>query len=100
VSHAFTQGIVAGYGIAIPLGAIAVLIVTTSARESFAQGLSAGLGAATADLTYAATAVLAGAALAPVLRPLTSGLRVAGGCVLIAVAARGLGDLPADFVNA
>ena len=90
MSHAFESGLMAGYGIAIPLGAIAVLIVTTAARGSFAQGAAAGFGAATADLTYATIAVAAGAALSPALRPMTTGLRVGGGCLLAVVAIRGL----------
>ena len=90
MSNAFESGLLAGYGIAIPLGAIAVLIVTTAARESFAQGAAAGFGAATADLTYATIAVAAGAALSPALRPLATGLRVGGGCLLAVVAIRGL----------
>ena len=49
--NAFTTGLLAGYGIAIPVGAIAILIVTKAARESFRSAAVAGLGAASADLT-------------------------------------------------
>jgi threonine/homoserine/homoserine lactone efflux protein len=90
VSDAFARGVVAGYGIAIPVGAIAVLIVTTAARDSFRRGLAAGLGAATADLTYATVAVTAGSALAPQLRGARTWLHALGGCVLLLVALRGL----------
>jgi threonine/homoserine/homoserine lactone efflux protein len=89
VSNAFVRGVVAGYGIAIPVGAIAVLIVATAARESFRQGLSAGLGAATADLMYATLAVAAGSALSTELRDARTPLHAIGGCVLLVVALRG-----------
>jgi threonine/homoserine/homoserine lactone efflux protein len=74
VSGAFARGVLAGYGIEIPVGAIAVLIVTTAARESFRVGVSAGLGAATADMTYATVAVVAGSALSSELRGIRTSL--------------------------
>jgi threonine/homoserine/homoserine lactone efflux protein len=82
--------VLAGYGIAIPVGAIAVLIVTTAARESFRHGLAAGLGAATADTTYATVAVAAGSALTSELLALRTALHALGGCVLLVVALTGL----------
>lgn len=90
MSGPFVRGVIAGYGIAIPVGAIAVLIVTTAARESFHQGVAAGLGAATADLTYATIAVTVGSALSSELRGVRTPLHVIGGCVLLLVALRGL----------
>jgi arginine exporter protein ArgO len=90
VSNAFVRGVIAGYGIAIPVGAIAVLIVTTAARQSFRLGVAAGLGAATADLAYATLAVAAGSALSAELRGLRTLLHAIGGCVLLVVALRGL----------
>jgi hypothetical protein len=41
--NAFSTGLVAGYGIAIPVGAIAVLIVAKAALESFRSAAVAGL---------------------------------------------------------
>ena len=90
MSAAFTSGLTAGYGIAIPLGAIAVLIVATAARDSFGHGLAAGFGAASADLTYATVAVAAGSVLSNALRHLTGALHLLGGGVLLVVALRGL----------
>ncbi len=111
---AFTNGLVAGYGIAIPVGAIAVLIVTKAAQESFRAAAVAGLGAASADLTYATVAVAAGAALAPHLRHSTTIVHLVSGCVLVAVGGYGIlrairshrlpgairaGALPATYVR-
>ena len=55
---AFFEGALAGYGIAIPVGAIAVLIIEISLRQGFRSGFMAGAGAATADLIYAAVAMI------------------------------------------
>lgn len=65
--EALLAGVVAGYGIAIPVGAIAVLIVDTGMRCGFRCAAFAGAGAATADLLYAAVAVIGGAAVASTL---------------------------------
>jgi threonine/homoserine/homoserine lactone efflux protein len=83
-------GILAGYGIAIPVGAIAILIVQTGLRSGFAMAFSAGAGAATADLFYASLAVIGGAALTEQVGRVGRPLRFASGIVLIAVAVFGL----------
>lgn len=87
---AFWEGVLAGYGIAIPVGAIAILIVDMALRKGFVYGFAAGAGAATADLIYACLAVLAGAALAIALAPYASGLRLASGLVLLILGGYGL----------
>jgi arginine exporter protein ArgO len=87
VSAAFLAGIVAGYGIAVPVGAIAVLIVGLSARTSFRVGAAAGLGAATADGLYALAAVAGGAALAGAVAPVAGSLRLIAAAVLVGLAA-------------
>jgi arginine exporter protein ArgO len=84
MSAAFLAGVVAGYGIAVPVGAIGVLIVGLSARTSLGVGVAAALGAATADGVYAVVAVLGGAALAGVIAPIATPLRwVAAGVLLV-----------------
>jgi threonine/homoserine/homoserine lactone efflux protein len=86
----FVEGLLAGYGIAIPVGAVAILIVNTAMRCGFNTGFMAGAGAATADVLYAVLAVAAGAILSRALEPYASPLRILGGLVLIALAASGL----------
>jgi arginine exporter protein ArgO len=86
MSGAFLAGAVAGYGIAVPVGAIAVLIAGLSARTSLRVGAAAGLGAATADGIYALVAVAGGAAVAGVIAPVATPLRWAGAVVLLALA--------------
>jgi threonine/homoserine/homoserine lactone efflux protein len=87
---AFWVGVIAGYGIAIPVGAIAVLIVQVGMRCGFRCGASAGAGAATADLLYSVLAVTGGAALAGAVDSIGKPLRWVSAGVLIAIAALGL----------
>ncbi|HSL97547.1 MAG TPA: LysE family transporter [Candidatus Deferrimicrobiaceae bacterium] len=82
-------GMAAGYAVAIPVGAIAVLIVETGLRDGFRQGAVAAAGAATADGLYATLAALGGAAVAGAVAPWVVPLRAAAVVVLLAIAARG-----------
>ncbi|MFC7528826.1 LysE family transporter [Actinoplanes sp. GCM10030250] len=86
MSGAFLAGVVAGYGIAVPVGAIAVLIAGLSARTSLRVGAAAGLGAATADGIYALIAVAGGAVVAGVIAPIATPLRWIGAAVLLGLA--------------
>lgn len=83
----FLAGLAAGFGVAIPVGAIAVLVMGLAAQNSFRVGAAAALGVATADGLYAAVAALGGAALAAVLAPVAGPLRVVAAVVLLALAA-------------
>lgn len=86
----FWMGVVAGYGIAIPVGAIAVLIVQVGMRCGFWCAASAGAGAATADLAYSVLAVTGGAALASKVENLGAALRWLSAGVLVVIAVHGL----------
>ncbi len=83
----FVAGMIAGYGVAIPVGAIAVLVAGLAARTGLRTGVAAALGAATADGLYAAAAVLGGAALTVFITPLATPLRWAAAVVLLLLAA-------------
>lgn len=91
--EAALAGAVAGFAIAIPVGAIAVLIIHTGLTRGVRAGLAAGAGAATADLIYATIAVLAGLGVAQVIGPVIGPLRLVGGVVLIGIGMRGLASL-------
>ncbi|MFI5933544.1 LysE family transporter [Actinoplanes sp. NPDC051494] len=82
----FLAGAIAGYGVAVPVGAIGVLIAGLSARVCFRTGAAAGLGAATADGVYAALAIIGGTALAEAIAPLATALRWAAAAVLLTLA--------------
>lgn len=88
--NAFLTGIVAGYGIAIPVGAIAVLIVDVGIRCGFRCAFFAGAGAATADLFYASLAVIGGVALSGPVQSVDQPLRIGSGIVLVVIAGVGL----------
>ncbi len=87
MTGAFLAGVIAGYGVAVPVGAIAVLIAGLTARTSLRVGAAAGLGAATADGVYALIAVVGGAALATAIAPIATPLRWAAAGVLMLLAA-------------
>ncbi|MFU8852909.1 LysE family transporter [Micromonospora sp. SL1-18] len=89
MSGAFLAGLVAGYGVAVPVGAIAVLILGLSARTSFRVGAAGALGVATADGVYAAVAALGGAAVAGLLAPFADPLRLVAAAVLLVLAGYG-----------
>jgi arginine exporter protein ArgO len=88
MSGAFVAGVVAGYGVAIPVGAIGALIISLTARTSFRIGAAAALGVATADGLYALVAVLSGAALARLIDPIATQMRWAAAVVLVALSIR------------
>jgi arginine exporter protein ArgO len=88
VSSALVAGLLAGYGIAVPVGAIAALIVGLTARAGLRTGAAAALGVAAADGIYAIVAVLGGSALAGVIAPVAGPLRWVAAVVLVGLAVR------------
>ncbi|MFF9126892.1 LysE family transporter [Streptomyces sp. NPDC014889] len=88
MSAALVAGLLAGYGIAVPVGAVATHLVTLTARTSLRTGACAALGVATADGLYALLATLGGSALAEALRPVLVPLRWASALLLAALALR------------
>ena len=86
----FVAGALAGWAIAIPVGAVAVLIVEIGIRRGFRIAAAAGAGAASADGIYAALAVIGGTALAAVLEPLEQPLRIVAIGALLGIGLRGL----------
>ena len=84
---AFLQGVIAGYGIAIPIGPIGIIILELGTRRGFRVAFFAGLGTASADLIYATIASLAGTFLAQILAPFALLIRVVSAAALIALGA-------------
>ncbi|MGW0869529.1 LysE family transporter [Streptomyces sp. NPDC002740] len=89
MTAALVAGLIAGYGIAVPVGAVATYLVSLTARTSLRTGVCAALGVALADGLYALVATVGGSAVAAVLRPVLTPLRWASALVLLALAARG-----------
>ena len=86
---ALVAGLLAGYGIAMPVGAVATYLVALTARTSLKTGAYAALGVATADGLYALIATLGGSVIAPLIEPITTPLKWISALVLIALAVRG-----------
>jgi arginine exporter protein ArgO len=89
VSAALVAGLVAGYGIAMPVGAVATYLVALTARTSLRVGLAAALGVATADGLYALISTLGGSALAPLIAPVAVPLHWISAGALVVLAVRG-----------
>ncbi|HEX5407344.1 MAG TPA: lysine transporter LysE, partial [Pseudonocardiaceae bacterium] len=81
-------GLLAGYGVAIPVGAIGALLISLTVRTSLRVGVAAGFGVATVDGGYALVAVLFGGALGDVLARVAGPMRWAAAVVLVVIAAR------------
>ncbi|MEU6322365.1 LysE family transporter [Streptomyces sp. NPDC047009] len=89
MTGALVAGLVAGYGIAVPVGVVAAYLVSLTARTSLRTGACAALGVATADGLYALVAAVGGTALAVLIQPVMVPLRWASALVLAALAVRG-----------
>ncbi|MEV5104477.1 LysE family transporter [Streptomyces massasporeus] len=89
MTAALVAGLLAGYGIAVPVGAVGTYLVSLTARTTLRTGVCAALGVATADGLYALAATLGGTALASALRPVLGPLRWVCVLVLLALAAWG-----------
>lgn len=88
--NSFVNGALAGYAIAIPVGAIAILILETGLQRGFWHAFAAGSGTATADLMYATIAVTLGTLVAQLLTPIAFILKIASAIFLVAFGLRGL----------
>ncbi|MEU1406560.1 LysE family transporter [Streptomyces sp. NPDC005728] len=86
MTAALLAGLLAGYGIAVPVGAVGTYLVSLTARTSLRTGACAALGVATADGLYALLAAAGGSALAAALRPVLTPLRWASALVLAVLA--------------
>lgn len=86
MTGALLAGLFAGYGIAIPVGAVAAYLITLGASHGFPTAAAGGLGAATVDALYAAVAVSLGVLLAPLIIAVATPLRWLSALVLVGVA--------------
>jgi arginine exporter protein ArgO len=108
VDGALLAGVIAGLGVAMPLGAIGVLLVQEGITRGWRPAAAGATGVALVDFGYAAAAVLAGALVSGALAGHERPVRRVGAVVLLLVAARGLlalrrpaadpGEVPAGHV--
>ncbi len=87
---AFWEGVVAGLGVAMLVGPIALLIVDVGLRYGFQSGFMAGAGVASADFFYAGVAALTGEALVLALSPYKDVLGLISGLLLFGIGGFGL----------
>src|SRR5262249_45996790 len=87
MNAAVISGLLASYGIAIPIGAIAIFLIRLGATACLCIGTAAGLGAATVDGGFALAAVAGGAELARPGQAVPGRARWAAGTLLTLVAA-------------
>lgn len=87
---AFGAGFAAGLALAVPLGAIGVLLVREGTLRGWRRGAPAALAVATVDALYCIAAVTLGAVLAPVIAAWAPWPRIVGGVVLVGIAIHGL----------
>jgi threonine/homoserine/homoserine lactone efflux protein len=78
-------GLAAGFAIAMPVGAIAVLILREGMVRGVKHGLAAGAGCATVDLVYCALAVGLGATVADAVAGILPALALISGLVIIGI---------------
>jgi len=92
----FARGSVLGFSVAAVVGPIALLCIRRTLSAGFGVGLVSGLGAATADASYAAVAGFGISAVAAVLVDQRVWLRVIGGMFLVYLALRTVRARPAE----
>jgi arginine exporter protein ArgO len=90
VTAALVAGLLAGYGVAVPVGAISALLISLTARTGLRVGAAAGMGVATADGLYATVAAVGGATAGRFVEPIGTPLRWVAAVVLVALAGRTL----------
>jgi len=93
---ALIAGIVAGFAIAMQVGAVSLLLIEASIASGPRAGVAAGMGVATADFAYAVVAAAAGGAAGAVLASHESEIKVVAALTLAAIAIHGLVKLHAE----
>ncbi|WP_405830016.1 MULTISPECIES: LysE family transporter [unclassified Streptomyces] len=82
-------GAVAGLGVAMPMGAMSVLLLQEAMRHR-RTAMAAAAGIAVVDLGYAALATALGPWVASHVSPVEAWVRLASAAILLTIAARGL----------
>src|ERR1700730_16612840 len=90
------RGFLLGLSIAAVLGPIGLLCVRRTLAGGFAVGFVSGLGAATADASYAAIAGFGVSVVAAVLVDQRAWLRLVGGAFLVYLGVQTMRAMPAE----
>ncbi|MFZ0161795.1 MAG: LysE family transporter [Kineosporiaceae bacterium] len=87
---ALLNGLIAGLGVALPLGAISVLLLHEAFVHGWRPAAAGATGVALVDLIYAGSAVTAGAAITAALAGHEQAVRRVGAVILTVVAVHGM----------
>ena len=87
MTGALLAGLVAGLGVAMPVGAVSLYLLSMAARTAWLIAAAAALGVATADGLYATVAVVGGAAVADRVQAVAVPLKLLAAAVLVGLAA-------------
>lgn len=94
--QALVTGLLAGLGVALPLGAVGVLLLQEGVTRGRRAAVLGATGIAVVDLVYAVAAVLAGGAVTAVLAGRQDEVRLVSGLVLVVLALAGLAGTARD----
>ncbi|WP_448005532.1 LysE family transporter [Agromyces bauzanensis] len=83
-------GVVAGLGVAMPLGAIGALLLREGLVNGFRVAAAAATGVAIVDTAYCAVAAIVGAAFAPLVESHRSAFLIVSGLVILIIGVRQL----------
>jgi threonine/homoserine/homoserine lactone efflux protein len=89
-TSALLAGLVAGFAIAVQVGAVSLLLVEAAVAGGPRIGAAAGLGVATADFAFAGVAAALGGAAGAALSSHEGTIKVVAALVLSAIAVHGL----------
>jgi arginine exporter protein ArgO len=90
IGAALIAGIIAGLALAVPLGAIGVLLLREGAVHGTRRALSAAAGVATVDVVYCTLAVTVGAFASPIIARWSPWPALLGGGVLVVMGVIGI----------
>lgn len=90
------KGILIGFAMAVPLGPIGIICIRKTLTEGRLRGLVIGMGAATADMFYAAIAAFGLTFISDTLNEHRIWIRIAGGVLLLFLGVRTFLAKPKD----
>jgi threonine/homoserine/homoserine lactone efflux protein len=93
---ALIAGLVAGFAIAMQVGAVSLLLIEASIVAGPRAGVAAGMGVATADFIFAVVAAAAGSAVGAALSSHEAEIKIVAAAALAAIALHGIFGLWRD----
>ena len=95
----FFIGVLSGFGLALPIGAVALMCINKTLQFGIRSGLAVGLGAALADAFYALIAIYSLSTISSIFLQNQDLMRIIGGLCLIFISIRMLFSGPVIIKN-